>query len=321
VPLSAMKSYPDSVMWQTAKDIMWADPKIITPSYLRSLIMPEKFLYTDARQWQRVYRSVSDIATRFWYLCMLALLMGIGILIRYRFTSMLSFLFWLAFVSSFWFLSAVQTYTDKVNDRSFSPLISLFIFCHIVLLLPDLTGNISRRIYPILAGIVLLFCVHLYHQKAEANQLQSDLKDYQKNLATITKVATNKILVVNSSSCDYLFSSNKPFHPFDFSHFKKIYITDGYNIPFLPYYRRYLEKECRCDMYEFPSFWDYLRTKQDEVVVVSNIQRMSILREYLKVIHGYDLPISEISNAKLLKLEKSDYRGTLNNIFIYSLHK
>ena len=321
VPLSAMKSYPDSVMWQTAKDIMWADPKIITPSYLRSLIMHEKILYTDARQWRRVYRSVSDIAARFWYLCMLALLMGIGILIRNRFTSMPSFLFWLAFASSFWFLSAVQTYTDKVNDRSFSPLISLFIFCHIVILLPDLTGNISRRIYPILAGIVLLFCVHLYHQKAEANQLQSDLKDYQKNLSTITKVATNKILVVNSSSCDYLFSSNKPFHPFDFSHFKKIYITDGYNIPFLPYYRRYLEKECRCDMYEFPSFWNYLRTKQDEVVVVSTIQRMSILREYLKVIHRYDLPVSEISNAKLLKLEKSDYRGTLNNILIYSLHK
>lgn len=74
-------------------------------------------------------------------------------------------------------------------------------------------------------------------------------------------------------------------------------------------------------MYEFPSFWNYLRTKQDEVVVVSTIQRMSILREYLKVIHRYDLPVSEISNAKLLKLEKSDYRGTLNNILIYSLHK
>lgn len=321
VPLSTMKTYRDSVMWQTARDILWADPKVISPSYLRSLILPEKFLYTDIRQWRRVYGSVSDIAVRFWYLSLLTVLMAVGLLIRHRFASAFSFVVYLAFASSFWILSALQTYTDKINDRSFSPLISLFIFCHIVLLLPYLTGRVSRRMYPILAGMAVLFGVYLYHQKAEANQLQSDLNDYHKNLATITRVAANKILVVNSSSCDYLFSSNKPFHPFDFSAFKKIYITDGYNIPFLPYYRRYLERECHCDMYEFPSFWDYLRTKHNEVVVVSTVQRMNVLREYLRVIHGYDLPVSQSSAAKLLKLEKSDFRGTLNNIAIYSLHE
>jgi len=321
LPLSAMTTYRDTVMWQTAKDIMWADPKILSPSYLRSLIMPEKLIYTDLRQWHRVYGSLSDIAARFWYLCLLSMLMSIAILIKYRFPSVLSFLFWLAFAASFWILSAVQTYTDKVNDRSFSPLISLFIFCHLVFLLPYLTGAVSRRMYPILAAMLVLFGIHLYHQKAEANQLQSDLLDYQKNLSTITKVAANKILVVNSSSCDYLFSSNKPFRPFDFSRFKKIYITDGYNIPFLPYYRRYLERECHCDMYEFPSFWDYLRTRQDEIVVVSTTHRMNILREYLKVIHGYDLPVSESKNARLLQLEESDYRGLFANLKVYALGK
>ena len=319
VPLSTMKTYRDTVMWQTATDIMWSDPKVISPAYMRSIIKPEKLLYTDARQWRRVCNTVSEIASKFWYLGLISVLLGIGLLIRYKFNSSFGYLFWLAFVSSFWLLTAIQTYTDKVNDRSFSPLISLFIFCHVVMILPYLRDNIGRRMSALLVGIFILFSVHLFHLKSESNQLHKDLEDYKKNLAIITSVAKDKILVINSSSCDYLFSSNKPFHPFNFSSFKKIYITDGYNMPFLPYYRRYLERECKCDMYAFPSFWDYLRTRHDEVVVVSTSQRMAILREYMRVIHGYDLPISESRNATLLRLEESDHRGLFANLKVYDL--
>lgn len=321
VPLSAMRTERDSVMWSAAKDIMWADPRVMSPSYLRSLILPEKFLFTDARQWRRALRVVSDISRRFWYVCILVVLMDIGLLIRYRFSSAIRFLLWLAFISSFWLLSGMQTYTDKINDRSFSPLISLFLLCHIILLLPYLTENVWRRMYPVLAGIILLFGIHLFHLKAEANQLQRDLGDYQKNLAIITKVAAHKILVVNSSSCDYLFSSNRPFHPFDFSSFRKIYITDGYNIPFLPYYRRYLEGDCHCNMYDFPSFWEYLRTRHNDVVIISTTPRMTVLKQYMMVIHGYDLPTSESKSTELLQLQESDHRGIFANLKIYDLGK
>ena len=319
VPLSSMKTSRDTVMWQTATDIMWSDPKVLSPAYLRSIIKPEKPLYTDARQWRRVYNTVWEIASKFWYLGLISMLLGIGLLIRYKFNSSFGYMLWLAFVSSFWLLTAIQTYTDKVNDRSFSPLISLFIFCHLVMILPYLRGNIGRRMSALLVGIFILFCFHLFYLRSESDQLHKDLDDYKKNLSIITSAARGKILVINSSSCDYLFSSNKPFHPFDFSPFKKIYITDGYNMPFLPYYRRYLEKECKCDMYAFPSFWDYLRSRHDDVVVVSTNQRMTILREYMRVIHGYDLPISESRSATLLLLEESDHRGLFANLKVYDL--
>jgi hypothetical protein len=320
-PLSTMKTYRDSVIWSAARDIMWSDPKVITPAYLRSLIIPEKFIYTDWRQWQRVYRSASEIVLKFWCLGLICLLLGLAVLISGRVTSPAGFLYWLLFVLSFWILIALQTYTDKINDRSFSPLISLFIYCHIILLLPYIKPGVSRLMYPILAGVIILFGIHLYYLKAEASQLKRDLADYQKNMRVISQIASGKILVVNSSSCDYLFCSNRPFHPFDFSAFKKIYITDGYNMPFLPYYRRYLERECHCDMYEFPVFWDYLRMKHNEVIVVSTIYRMNILQQYLKAVHNYNLPITEDTDTQLLKLEKSDYRGAFANLKIYTLEK
>jgi hypothetical protein len=318
-PLSEMKSERDSVMWKAAKTILWSDPKVMTAAYMRSLVRPEKFIYTDGYHWHRVYDDVLVIALRFWYLVVLCILLALALLIYGKFAKPSSYVLWLLFVLSFWFLTCLQTYTIKVNDRSFSPLISLFIFCHFLILLPYLNSGITRWKYPILAGFFVLFGFHLLQLKKESNQLGYDLGDYQKNLKIITEMATDKILAMNSTSCDYLFLSNKPFHPFNFSAFKKIYITDGFNIPFLPYYRRYLEKECRCNMYDFPVFWDYLRAKHEEVVIVSTTQRMNILTEYLKVIYKYDLPVTKNSNTHLLQLQKSDNRGTFVDLTVYDL--
>jgi len=318
-PVSDMKTYRDSVMAMTAEDIMWSDPKVMTPRYLRSLIKPEKFIYTDPHHWQRVYKNVSAIGLRFWFLGLIAFLLGVAILVQCRFNNRFAYILWFGFVISFWFLTALQTYTVKVNDRSFSPLISIFIFCNIVMFLQHSRSGIRGLAYPLVLGVLLLFGVHLNYLRTETQQLRHDLEEYQQNRKVITALAAHKILVVNSSSCDYLFSSNKPFHVFDFSAFKKVYITDGYNMPFLPYYRRYLEKECGCDMFEFPGFWDYLRTRHDEVVVVSAAHRMSILKEYLHAIHQYELPVTERNDAQLLELEKSDYRGTFNKLSVYTL--
>jgi hypothetical protein len=90
-------------------------------------------------------------------------------------------------------------------------------------------------------------------------------------------------------------------------------------MPFLPYYRRYLEKECKCDMYDFPAFWNYLRTKHEDVVIVSATERMNILKEYLKVVHGYELRVTDYKNAKLLELEESGNRGIFSDLRFYTL--
>jgi hypothetical protein len=130
VPLSIMTTARDSAKWMAARTIMWADPKVLTPDYLRSLIRPEKFIYTDVAQWKRVYRDMSAIVARFWYLALMCLVLGLAMALSGALTTKTAYVYWGVFAVSFWWLIALQTYTVKVNDRSFSPLISLFVLCH-----------------------------------------------------------------------------------------------------------------------------------------------------------------------------------------------
>ena len=320
IPLSSMKTLRDSVLYTAALSMMWSDPRTMTPEYLRSLIRPENLIYTDAYQWGRTYRNISDTVSEHWPIVLLCLLFAFAIYIQYNFsTSKFSLLSWLAFELSFWILITMQTYTFKIVDRSFLPFMSLFILCHIIVLIQHLKPRVSLWLYPISVFGTILFFICIYHIKFESDILKLDLSKYQDNTKAIKKLASNHYLILNSSSCDFLFLSNTPFHPFDFSNYKKVYITDGYNIPFLPYYRRYLEKDCHCDMYDYPSFWNYLRTLHNDVIIVSEARRIDITTNYLQEIHHYTLPVKQDSSVVLNKLEKSDAREDFVDLRVYRL--
>ncbi len=320
IPLSSMKTHRDSVLYNAALSIMWSDPRIMTPTYLRSLIRSEKLIYTDAYQWSRTYRNISDTILENWQIVLLCLFLTFAVYLQYDFRrSKLRILSWLAFECSFWVLITMQTYTFKIVDRSFLPFMSLFMLCHIIILIRHMKPQFSLLLYPIYFFCTILFFVCIYDIKVESIILKRDLSKYQDNTKTIQKLASNHYLVLNSSSCDFLFLSNTPFHPFDFSNYKKVYITDGYNIPFLPYYRKYLEKECHCNMYDYPSFWNYLRTVHSDVIIVSEARRMDITTNYLQEIHHYILPVKEDSSVVLNKLEKSDARENFVDLKVYRL--
>ncbi|MBS1618514.1 MAG: hypothetical protein JST76_08350 [Bacteroidetes bacterium] len=317
VPLSAMHTHIDSVKWAAVREIMWPDPRVLTPAYMRSLIMPEQKFFTDIRQWKRSVSSVAQIISRYWYLCLIAAWMAMGLLISKTSFSVSGWLRWAIFTSSFWWLILMQTYTDKINDRSFNPLISIFLLCYIVALSPSFIR--LRRMVVILFPVLVLLMIHLSRLSDAAQNLETDWKKYQATVTIIRGVARDKILAINSASCDYLFLSNKPFHSFDFSAFRKVYVTDGFNIPFLPYYRRYLERECQCDVADFPSFWRFLHDHRAEVIVVSTPSRMKLLTDYLLAVHHYDLSISEIAVSGLPEVEKSDYPGSFTKLAVYRL--
>ncbi len=317
VPLSTMHTAEDSAKWAAVREIMWPDPKVLTPAYMRSLILPEQRLYTDMRQWHRSVSSVWVMIGHYWYLCLIIVLLSAGLLFTPVRFSIWRLLRWAVFAGSFWLLILMQTYTDKINDRSFIPLIGIFIFCHLIELLPAMVR--LRRMAIVAIPVLVLVMIHLSRLAAEAQNLDTDLKKYQATVKIIEQEARGKILATNSASCDYLFLSNRPFHPFDFSAFRKIYITDGFNIPFLPYYRRYLERECHCDVSDFPSFWSYLRQHRDDVIVISTASRMQILTDYLHGVYHTDLPVREIACPALPQLEKSDFKGILTKVRLYRL--
>jgi hypothetical protein len=319
-PLSDMRTHRDSTLYITAYSMMWSDPAVLSPTYLRSLVRPEGFIYTDQRQWHRTLGDLSSVFYRFRYLIMVWLLLALALFIQYPFSQRPDTLwYWLAFELSFFLLNTLQTYTAKINDRSFAPYISLFIFCHVILLICSFRSRFSRKLYPIFVISFFLFFIHVIRLKTEARILQTDLARYVSNLEKIKQVASGRYLVLNSTSIDYLCLANSPFHPFDFSAFKRVYITDGSMIPFIPYYRKYLERECKCNMYEFPGFWRYLQDNSANVVIVSEPKRMQIVRDYLMEIHKFSLPLSGIESIKLQDVQRNENRGNPDQmkIFVY----
>jgi hypothetical protein len=311
VPLSNIKTHHDTIIYQLAREITLSDPHVMTPAYLRSLVLPEKFMFSDSRQWNRVEREMKGILIQYWYLALIVLALSAALFTQYNFRDQkFTWIYYLAFVFSFWGLTVAQTYTDKVNERSWLPYIGLFILCHILLLAKKFQSEFSHKLYPALSVCVILFALHVYHLKKESNRMKEDMLFHQRQFQSIKSIARGRYLVTNSSVFYYLFLSNQPFHVFNFSAFRKIYITDSYIIPFLPYYKGYLEKDCNCDMYDYPSFWKYLKNTNTDVIIVSGEQRLQAIKDYLREIHQLDLPLKEINLA-----------GNNNNCKAYLLDK
>jgi hypothetical protein len=296
-PLSMMETHRDSAIYGLAKEMSLSDPRIMTPEYLRSMIMPENFMFTDSRQWSRAADELNNIIRQYWYLVLISVMLSIALFIQLYAGVNKQSLFLLIFTSSFWVLTIVQAYVDKVNERSWAPYIGLFILCHILLLAKN-TNVRFRPVLFILFTLCGIFCFILVYQlKKESARLMDDVAFHKQQSDKIKSVVANNILVINSSSFNSLFLSNTPFQLFDFSSFKRIYITDSYIIPFLPYYRRYLEKECACNIYDYPSIWKYIKSRKAEVVIVSSSRHIRSIQKYLKDIHGLALPLKNLPMA------------------------
>lgn len=293
IPLSYMKTHRDSVKYMAAADMMWSDPKEISVKYLRSLLRPEAFFFTDAKQWTRVWVSIKEIFILYWYLIILALFLSVNVIITIR--KQKGFKRWviLAFGLSFWVLTVLQTYTDKLNERSFMPLLSLYILCCSFYLLERISPY--KKMYVMTIFLFLFFAgTNAFYLSKNAKQLAQARNELQEDLSKIKRLTHDKTLIINSTVFDYFFLSQSPFVTYDFSGYKRMYITDGYIIPFLPYYKGYLEQECSCDIYEFPSFWRYvLSLPRNEVVILSQVHRIEVVRSYLKTFYDITLPIQE----------------------------
>jgi hypothetical protein len=72
-------------------------------------------------------------------------------------------------------------------------------------------------------------------------------------------------------------------------------------------------------MEDFPSFWNYLRTRNSEVIVLSIDNRINTLREYLHEVHQYNLPLYPDTTIKLQPVQKSDNRGNHFQLNFYKL--
>lgn len=295
LPLSALHTHRDSVLYALASEMSFSDPTNLTPAYLRSLILPEAFYLTDTRQWQRAFTELKEINQQYIALVLLAIALSALLLKRQYATGHKTLLLYaLGTVLSFWALTALQAYTDKINERSWLPYLSLFILYLTALALKTPLPRKGTTALVCGAFLLLQAGLQLHTLTQCARGLRTQQQAQRQLLHQIEKTAQGKALVTNSSAFNFLFLSAQPFVPFNYTAFKKIYLTDSYILPFLPYYQKYLEQQCACSMYAYPAIWQYLIKEETGAVVVSTPNRLHAISYYNQQLHGLALPLHNI---------------------------
>ncbi len=300
VPLSTMHTALDSLKYQAAINMLWGDPEIITPTFLRSLIKQNAPFLQDKEQWERTYDMLREFVQIHWPLLFINMFIAILFLFYSgRNDSTLGNSFWVLFNLAFIALLVLQTYFVKINERSFTPLLSVYTTIIMLYAVPKLLrGNsyIKLTVAICLASATIhaanLMLNHVY-------KLQKEFTTHTNNMNILKQISSKQILVLNGSTIRSFTLCNKPFERPDYSAFKKIYINEAQVLPTIDAYKTYLEKECKCDANNFSNFFRYLNSIEgDTVFFFSDTTRMHLIQDYLSDVHGYQLNIKEVKGVE-----------------------
>ena len=295
VPVSAMKTERDSLRYAAAVNMMWSDPKAVDVKFLRSLLTEDSALFADSGQWRRTWFNVRELFLR--YAPLLAFNLWLVLLYLYhtrRSIHPFRRLLWIGFQLAFVGLVLLETYTVKINERAFSPYVSIYTLAN---LLAVFTAWPAGRRWPAVwlaaVSLVPLTAACMLHGK-RVSALADERETNRRNRQMLEQVAGQHTLVLNASSFRFFTVSHRPFEPFDFSAFGKVYINEAQVLPTIDAYRAYLAKECRCDMDDFSNFFRYLEHSGQTVYFLSERGRMQLIRDYLRGVRGYTLSLREV---------------------------
>ena len=295
VPLSAMKTQSDSLKYLAAINMIWGDPKIVTPSFMRSLLTKDSAFFRDKRQWARVENSLHELLVEYWYLAVFNILIAILFFIQsYSSVPQYSKLLFILFQLSIWVLFATQTYYVKINERSFFPLLGLFSFINLMLVFMRLSQSSAAMRVSVMLVCMFGLVFQLRANTIENNILCKEREDYRYNLNVLHNLTGDNIIALNSSSFGFFTISNEPFKPFDFSAFPKVYLNEVQVLSTVHTYHEYLEKECSCNVDTLTNFYRFLQASDKKVYFLSVEDHMDLTRKYLLGMHNYNLDLKEV---------------------------
>lgn len=300
VPISYMKTYADSLKYKAATNMLWGDPNIISPSFLRSLITKD---YSFSSYWEQCYRTY-DMLREYVQKHTAVVCLNIVLLIVYLFfiptgNTTSSKLLFLLFYACFFLLIFFQAYFVKVNERTLSSCLSVLTILGFFFICPYvLTLSLFKKSALSTVCIIVLFA-EVARTNYNAKEMENDFKINKRNMRILKRYAGGHTIVLNGSTLRTFTTSNRPFVAFCCSDYKKVYVNEAQVLPTIDAYKMYLEKECKCDVTDFSNFFSYLKELQsDKVYFFSDSSRMTLIQEYLNGIHHFDLNIQPIDSIK-----------------------
>jgi len=96
----------------------------------------------------------------------------------------------------------------------------------------------------------------------------------------IERKYTGKIIMPGLHQAQLMINSSFPFDIPDFSSFKKIYLFDSDVLYLVENYNAYLRENCNCNAGNYADFMDFLVTKKEELVIISNEERTDLMTYY-----------------------------------------
>jgi len=148
----------------------------------------------------------------------------------------------------------------------------------------------------------------MYGTQQKINYAKERYHDYRNTMSYIEANYQDQIIVFNG----VINPQSRPFEVFtERKYFSEIYFYNYYAVALSPTFRSYLEKECSCDAGTLYEFYEYLATRQEEVILLDNSERMDLLKQYLNVISEptYDFARVEVPDSVSQSLNNIGYQG------------
>lgn len=318
VPLSHMQTRRDSLRYTAGVNMLWGDPDIITVDFLRSLLTHDQQFFANPKQWQRTRGTLVEL-----YETHKALVVYNALLIAITFVFVFlsgkpRALLYLLYCASFVVLVVMQIYFVKINERSFFPLLAIFSYINLVVAL-----TFGGRAVMILIGLVTLpvLISRVTETRQNVQMMKAEWETHDKNMQILRAIAKDQIIVLNTSTIRFFTVFNKPFYPFDYSSFNKVYINEAQVLTTIPAYANYLQNDCQCDVRNFSNFFRYLQqVNNKQVYFLSSTTRMELITRYLKGIHNFELNIEEVKEPELVKIYDHERSGILD-LKLYTFQK
>ena len=303
IPLSQMKTSLDSMRYEAASHMLWADPQNISVAFLKGLTH-----ITDPKNFrqQRLKETWQDFAYRWkdYHGILVAsalFVLFLALSTKDRKKSILL----LAYAFALIFLILGQIYYAKLMVRAIYPILAFFLVSIILLYIQRYKKS---RIY---LGYIYLFAFIIFLTLSHdySNRIRVAKENYRLNheiAQKVNQIAKNEILLLNAMSFGNYTNRFRPFQHIHNTETYKLYINEAQLMSLINTYKYYLAKECSCDINNFSNFYKYLLgpNQHKKVYTISDQKRFQLINKYLSTMYGVNIQYKEITEVSLPKVYK-----------------
>lgn len=300
VDVSLMETPTDSIKYEAAVRGIWFDSRVITPTYLRSILLPginltmahskEVFFHLFAFYWNYIIFLILPIA--------LSLLVFTH---KKDYSLLFKLLIW--FLYGFVVLYLLDFNGLLVDGRHF---FNIQLIIHFVGLYIIRNLEISNKPLAFFTVSFLLFATVstlLFYKKANREMAYS-IDCYEAFMGELEHEFQGRIIVATLDNYNIL---DQKFSFWSYNYTLNTYIMyDMFTFSLIPEYEAYLSKKCRCDAGDPTIFMDWLA--EQKALYIAKDTRYSITQQYMELVHDKIYFFSPVPQLQEMPCTKGSYK-------------